>query len=130
MRRLKEGEEPYKELIARCWIGRTGGPGGNLTTAKLSPEEIEKFIEFSKKPCRLVVYRLQKKAKPEQPDGVIYLYRWDDEWKEKNKAAKEKSLNKEKITKAVKAIKAKAEVKKVAKAKKEKVVVATIEEPF
>ena len=85
MPKTKEDDSKYKVFITGLWIAQ-GKSGPNFTSIKLTPEERDKFIEFSKEPCRIVVYRRSKKLNDKRPDGFMYLSRWDDEWKEKKAA--------------------------------------------
>lgn len=86
---IKDKDE-FKQKITGMWINKGSWGGGFWTSAKLTQPEIDDFIQFAAKgPCKIMIYRKERKRHEKQPDGILWLYRYDDDWKEK-KATKKK----------------------------------------
>lgn len=98
----KFNEPGYKLRWTGLWFVESKRRGGDYWRGgPLREEDIEKFIEFSRLPTKLVVFKNIYKSRKTEPDAYVWLYRhvsseqWLDRKEHPEKYAKHEADNKE-----------------------------------
>jgi hypothetical protein len=82
---------PDKLKWTGLWMRENKSNGNKFyASTVLRPEDIEKFIEFCKKPTKIFIFPNSYKTSDNHPDASIHLWHIDENWKPSPKPVENK----------------------------------------